>query len=81
MVSFKPQGYRVIDIFLSFKNPHLQNKTKKVCVCVGGGGGRAFRSFAAQIRKSLPFALRHSSSLPAFKTRLKPYFFKEHFDQ
>ena len=39
-------------------------------------GGRAFCFSAAQIWNSLPFALRHSPSLPAFKTSLKTYLFK-----
>ena len=44
-------------------------------------GGRAFCFSAVQMWNSLPFALRHSPSLPVFKTSLKTYLFKQYFDQ
>ena len=44
-------------------------------------GGRAFSFSAVQTLNSLPFALRHSLSLSAFKTGLKTHLFKQYFDQ
>ena len=44
-------------------------------------GGAAFSFSAAQIWHSLPFALRHSPSLLAFKANLVTYLFKQYFDQ
>ena len=43
--------------------------------------GRAVSFSTVQIWNSLPFALRHGPSLPAFKTSLKTYLFKQYFDQ
>ena len=42
-------------------------------------GGRAFAHSAPQIWNSLPFSIRHSSSLPVFKSNLKTFLFKQYF--
>jgi len=42
-------------------------------------GGRAFSSSAVQIWNSLPHHVRHSPSLPSFKTNLKTFLFQQHF--
>ena len=43
-------------------------------------GGWAFCFSAAQTWNSLPFVVRHSPSLPAFKTNLKTHLFRQYFD-
>ena len=42
-------------------------------------GGRAFSSSAVQIWNSLPHHVRHSPSLPSFKSKLKTFLFQQHF--
>ena len=42
-------------------------------------GGRAFSSSAVQIWNSLPQCVRHSPSLPSFKSKLKTFLFQQHF--
>ena len=42
-------------------------------------GGRAFSSSAVHVWNSLPYRVRHSPSLPSFKSSLKTYLFQKHF--
>jgi hypothetical protein len=42
-------------------------------------GYRAFSYSAVKTWNSLPYSVRHSQTLPSFKTMLKTYLFKQHF--
>ena len=42
-------------------------------------GFRSFSVFGPQLWNSLPFMIRHFTSLAVFKSRLKTYLFKQHF--